>query len=528
MNHFSKTFFLTRFYLRKDWVTLVSWLALMLLMTVGVAAIYPSVYPNLNNRIAIINTLKLPSMRAILGLLQNSTTSISNIFVSELSLWMMLLAGIFAIILANGNTRKQEDNGLLEIMQARCVGRFAPLLATFNELILINGLTTILIGSGLNILNLTGSNGAGNWLFASLIGVAGLLFGSLTILLAQVSNNSSQNLTFTFGFFTLFYLLFVGKMVHPKWPVAWLTPFSVVRKLSIYQHNNFGPILLLFVLGLALFGIGFYLASIRDEGSGLLPSIAGRKTLPFLRNYPMLVLVNQFESSAVWIVLLFIFGAMYGSVLGSIQSIVKGNPLITKILQTQANQAITSFLFVISLVFAVIATVPGILTIYKLRTDEKRGLIELIYARPVTRTTVYLANVLIGMAISVVAFVEFEMGIFLTQQATLKSPLKLSHFISLIWANGLPMLVLLTLATAIIVWLPKFGKAIWGVLYVVILLNYFGSLFKIKHWIIESTMFGLIKRNFSHPLATEQICLMVGVELILLIASWEHYRKIDL
>ncbi len=50
MNHFSKTFFLTRFYLRKDWVTLVSWLALMLLMTVGVAAIYPSVYPNLNNR----------------------------------------------------------------------------------------------------------------------------------------------------------------------------------------------------------------------------------------------------------------------------------------------------------------------------------------------------------------------------------------------------------------------------------------------------------------------------------------------
>lgn len=41
-------------------------------------------------------------------------------------------------------------------------------------------------------------------------------------------------------------------------------------------------------------------------------------------------------------------------------------------------------------------------------------------------------------------------------------------------------------------------------------------------------MFGLIKRNFSHPLATEQICLMVGVELILLIASWEHYRKIDL
>ncbi|CAJ2233209.1 hypothetical protein [Fructilactobacillus sanfranciscensis] len=168
-----------------------------------------------------------------------------------------------------------------------------------------------------------------------------------------------------------------------------------------------------------------------------MPSIAGRKTLPFLRNYPMLVLVNQFESSAVWIVLLFIFGAMYGSVLGSIQSIVKGNPLITKILQTQANQAIISFLFVISLVFAVIATVPGILTIYKLRTDEKRGLIELIYARPVTRTTVYLANVLIGMAISVVAFVGFEMGIFLTQQATLKSPLKLSHFISLIWANGL-------------------------------------------------------------------------------------------
>lgn len=55
-------------------------------------------------------------MRAILGPLQNSTTSISNIFVSELSLWMMLLAGIFAIILANGNTRKQEDNGLLEIM----------------------------------------------------------------------------------------------------------------------------------------------------------------------------------------------------------------------------------------------------------------------------------------------------------------------------------------------------------------------------------------------------------------------------
>ncbi|WP_238979470.1 hypothetical protein [Fructilactobacillus sanfranciscensis] len=49
MNHFSKTFFLTRFYLCKDWVTLVSWLALMLLMTVGVAAIYPSVYPNLNN-----------------------------------------------------------------------------------------------------------------------------------------------------------------------------------------------------------------------------------------------------------------------------------------------------------------------------------------------------------------------------------------------------------------------------------------------------------------------------------------------
>ncbi|WP_429970264.1 ABC transporter permease [Fructilactobacillus sp. Tb1] len=528
MKHLSKTFFLTRFYLRKDWVSLLSWIGMMTVMVLGVGLMFPSKYPHEANRAVMIQTLKLPSMKAILGPIQNSTTTISNMFVSEMSLWCMLIMGIFAILIANGNTRKQEDTGLLELMQSRCVGRFAPLLATFNELVLVNGIITLILGFGMSAINMTGSDVAGDWVFAGLMGMAGLFFGTMTILLAQITNDSSQNVSTSFGVFVGFYVIFIGLMTHDKWHFDWLTPFSVIRKTEIYHHNVFWPLLVVVAVSVVMFAISFYLASIRDEGSGLLPTIPGKKTSWFLKNYPALVIDTQLKSSIIWFIMLAIFGAVYGSVLGSIQKIVTGNAAMLQVLQTQADDAAKSFIFIIGMVFAVISTIPGILTIFKLESDQKRGIIELILARPVHRTTIFLANTLIGTVISLLGFASYEAGLYFAQKATMKYPFPRHDFISVYASYLAPMLVVLAIAVFMIVWVPKLSKSIWAILYLIIFINFFGAMIKLSHIWMHATLFGLVKRSFTHALATNQIWMMLLVALVLWLVSLFRYRKIDL
>ncbi len=94
------------------------------------------------------------------------------------------------ISLAISNTRAEEDSGLLEMVRSRTVGCLAPTYATVIEILLINGLMGILYVASLIAADLNGATPQGDLLMGVSIASIGIMFGFISLLLAQLANNS--------------------------------------------------------------------------------------------------------------------------------------------------------------------------------------------------------------------------------------------------------------------------------------------------------------------------------------------------
>lgn len=530
---FQKTFFLTRFSFKRDWLKLSVWAIVLIGLFVGVAAKFTSLYGSKASIDQIIKTLKSPAMVSLFGKMPAGPYTTADVFAAEMTVFMAIVAAVMNFYFIIHNTRGEEESGILEMIQAHSVGRLSNLSAALVESFIFNFGIGLIYAIGLQFAGLTGTDTNGNFLLGLGLGAAGFMFASLAAVLAQLTDNSR---TATILSYLIFGIMYIARMItdisNSKY--TWYVPMGWVEKFSTYKDNNWLPLFLMLFLSVILILVAFYLNSHRDVGSGLIATRPGRATASdFLRGPLSLFWRLNRVSIIVWFLGIMILGATYGSIFNTVGDIIKTNPMMKQLLSTSAiNTAnlliIKEFIAVLLIVFAALALIPGISLVNYLKSGESKGYLEIIHATQTSRFKLFFSIVGLATITSVAVLFAGIYGLSAGGNAVMNKPIAMSVFMRGFYGYLSPMLVMLSISIFLIGWLPKLSVLNYGYLVLAFMIQYFGKLLKLPDWTDKLTPFGFINHVPVKNFDVATFWWQIGIAVILVIIGYLGYRRRDL
>ncbi|WP_265455716.1 ABC transporter permease [Enterococcus sp. HY326] len=482
---------------------------------------------------AIIATLKLPAMVSMFGeFTAEPPYTTANVFASEMLVFMGMFVVFMNISLAIGNTRAQEDSGLLEMVRSRSVARLSQVVATGVEIVLINAVMGMLFYLSLLAARLNGATNAGDILMGCVLAAVGVMFGFIALVVAQIVNNARSGYFLSYGIFGVFYLMrMMTDIANPKF--TWLSPFGWLQKTKIYTADNWLPVFLMLLLAAVMGLLALQLVKNRDIGSGLIESRQGRDKASRWLNSPLaLVLRLERNSLLGWLVGGVVLGAAYGSIFNTVGDIIKTNPTYEALLGVDqvdaANQdLLLNFIGFVSVFYAILAAISGASIVFRLVKDEDKGYLDLIAASATSRTSLIGSYLFVGTLQAVLVYLATISGTFFSGNATLENKIPLSYFWQTV-AGCLPeVLFFLSIAFVIVGCLPKFKLIFWGYLGLSALIKLFGPLLNLADSLNNVSPFGWIGNVPFEELSLMPILLILVAVLGCLIFSLVGYNQRD-
>ncbi|WP_203639931.1 ABC transporter permease [Levilactobacillus wangkuiensis] len=537
MTRFGRTGQLIHLNFRRDRFRILMWLILLAALMASVAWKFEDIYGTPSEIDAIKGTLASPGIVAMFGAFPfTAKVTTAEIFANEMLLFMALIQVVMNLALSVHATRAEEDLGITELVRAHAVGTLSPLAAAASELVIINGVLGILYSAGLSAANMPGATTEGNWLIGMGLAATGLLFGMLGLLTAQLADHSASATGLAYTLFGISYLArMITDVQQPK--LTWWSPLGWVEKLAPYNDPHWSPIWLSLGLAVILLVFAFMANNRRDLGAGALTTRPGRRQAStFLRGPATLVWRRQRNVIIAWIVAVIVFGVAYGTVFNTIGDILKTNPTMQQVFGAamvhEANHKILlSFTSLLSIVMAAVAIIPGMQLILKVHSDETRGWLEALYARPLSRTHLLFSYVGTAFVTSTLAFIGGLGGIVVMGDASLthvKDGISASEFWHGIAAQLPEIWVFLGLAVLLVGCWPRLKSLSWAYLALGFISVYMGSLLKFPDWVQNVTPTGWMPRVPLHDINWTTFSWMVVLAIALVIIGWQGYRRRDL
>lgn len=537
MTRYGRTGQLVRLNFRRDRFRILMWVLILAALMASVAWKFEGIYGTPSEINAIKGTLTSPGIVAMFGAFSfKGQVTTAEIFANEMLLFMALIQVVMNLALSVHATRAEEDLGITELVRAHAVGTTAPLLAATIELILVNGLLGILYSVGLSAANMPGATTEGNWLIGLGLAATGLLFGMLGLLTAQVADHASSATGLAYAVFGISYLArMITDVQHPR--LTWWSPLGWVEKLAPYNDPRWLPVGLSLLSAFVLLQLALMANNHRDIGAGAITTRPGRaQASSFLRGPATLVWRRQRNVIIAWIVAVVIFGVAYGTVFNTIGDILKTNPTMQQVFGAamvhEANHKILlSFTSLLAIVMAAVAIIPGMQLILKLHTDETRGWLEALYARPISRTHVLFSYVGTAFVTSTLAFIGGLGGIVVMGDASLthvKDGISTTEFWHGVAAQLPEVWVFLALSVLLVGCWPRLKAVSWLYLALGFISVYMGSLLKLPDWVKNVTPTGWMPRVPLHAMDWTTFSWMVGLAVVLVLIGWIGYRRRDL
>ena len=231
----------------------------------------------------------------------------------------------------------------------------------------------------------------------------------------------------------------------------------------------------------------------------------------------------------MWLVLIFVFGYAYGSVFNMMGNLAKSNQVVNNLIASNGGRTvILNFLVLLTMLFGVIGAVPGIMTLNHLVSDEKRGYLESVHAKPISRGRLFGVYVGFGWVLSVLVLAAGIFGIYIGSRLNMAQPLAWRFFWQTFMAMTIPVTVMVFAQALLVGAAPQLKNLIWLFAYLAFFYGYFGSMLKLPRWLGHLTPYGwLPKVPVANMNWTTGIVLLGLAVVFLIIGAWS-YRQRDL
>jgi ABC-2 type transport system permease protein len=314
----------------------------------------------------------------------------------EIGAFTLSFIALMNILLVGRHTRSEEESGRAELIRAAAVGPWATMaavgiLALLANLILGLGVSAVFAGDGLD---------AGrSLLYGSSITLCGLIFAAIALIWVQVFDYSRAATGASLaGVGVAFAIRAVGD-VRGDW-LSVLSPLGWVQSV-----NPFGdPVGWPYAVSVAAIALAvttaIALAARRDVGAGLIAQRPGPAGASASLAAPIGFAWRLQKSTLTWWTIGIAFlGAVYGSVVSTIDDFVEENESMRDMLEglgMSGDELRAGFITVILSMAALIATGGIIQTLLRPRTEETEGRAEPLLSTALSRRSWLTSHVVLA------------------------------------------------------------------------------------------------------------------------------------
>lgn len=479
---------LLRVSLKHEGRNFAPWVLIVTVLSASSALVYPWVFPDAADRAGLAVAVGAnPALGLIFGpAFDLQTTDGFNAWRSlGIGGLLVALGAIFTVVKA---TRGQEDSGQAELLASGVLGRSSRLLTGVSLALIgstvagiVSGLVTVLCGGGWTAsLLLCATFAATGWMFAGVAAVA-----------AQLGSDARTANSMAVGFLGVLFVLrgFAYSMDADPWAI-WANPLGWMTETRPATANDWVPLLYAVAFTAVALAIAFALQARRDFGQGaIVPSPGPARGK--VRSTGRLAWRLNLGLLLTWAVAFAILGVVFGYFATSIKDILSEDSAVAQILaagSTTPDELISAFLVTILSMVGILAAIPGIQTVLKVRSEEIEDRVEPLLAGAITRPRYYASNVVLALIASAV-YVLLAGTIIAVLASQADVGLNLGDSILQAVATIPAVWTVVALSTAVVGARPVFLLAAWVGVVVSFALTLLGPMFNLWDWILGISPF---------------------------------------
>ena len=527
---FHHTWNLIRFILRRDRVRIPIWLVSITLITVMTATSFTGLYATDQDRQAIAETMKNPAMTAMVGKgygLENYTEG--PMMAHQMLLFTAIVVAIMSILLVTRHTRTDEEEGRVELIRSLPVGRLATLSATIIVMVGTYLLLTVLIGFSLSSLGIESMDLNGSLLYGAALGATGIFFTSITVFFAQLSSNARGTIGFSFIVLGLAYLLrAIGDVGNES--LSWASPLGWILGTEVYVNNYWWPIILTIGIAFLIAIIALFLYAVRDLGSGFIATKPGRVHASKTLMSPLgLAFRLQRTGIIAWAIGMFILGVSYGSVLGDLESFFSSNEMMAQMLTPAEGYTLTEqFITMLMAVISMLCTIPPIIFLLKIKGEEKRGHLENILSRAISRTRLLGSYFVLSLVSGALMLFLAIIGLWVAADAVMEAPIPLQSFLKAGLVYLPAIWVMIGLGVLTYGMRPRFTGLTWLLLGYSFFVVYLGRMLQLPEWMETLSPYGYIPQVPVEEIHFWTLAGLTVLASILIFFGFTRFKRRDI
>ena len=501
-----------RFILRRNWIRLLVWAAVLAVMIPVVYDSQQQAFPTQAARDAYAQVANTPAVAAMTGL-PYAAGSLGGILVIKIWMTLAVALAFASIFLVIRNGRADEEEGRTELLRSAALGRHAYSVANYA----VVGALSVAVGLLVALLCLAVKlPAAGSLIMGASIAGTGLAFVAIGALCGQVSSTSRGANSLGVVVLAVFYFIRAGADLQTTGTdvsaLSWFSPIGWAQNMRAFGQDTWWPLLPLLLLAGVGCAAALRIETSRDLGMGLLPQWRGPATATaFLARPVGLVLRLQRGSLLGWLIGVVVAGLFFGGVGKAMSDLLDpSNPFARALVGNSGGSMLQSVLGIFALFNGLLAGAFAVQCLAGARAEEAGGRLESQLAGALSRSRWLFAQVVVAAAGSAVMLLlgGWLMGVSSNGAATGGTMAQASFAY---WPAVLLMLGVLLFLQG---FLPRLGVSLgWAVYGVSVLVAMFGSLFSLSEAAIKATPFGAVPR-----MPAEDFALLPVVGLCLIAA----------
>lgn len=527
MSALTGTIPLLRASLKHEGRNFAPWIGIATALSASSVLVYPWIFPDQQDRAGLAAAVGgNPALGLIFGpAFDLSTTDGFNSWRSlALAGFLAALGAIFTVVNA---TRGQEDSGQAELLASGVMGRAARLFT---------GVGLALIGSlaiGLVAGVVTGLCG-GDWQSSLLLGAtftaSGWMFAAVAAITAQLGGDARTANSMAVGVLGVLFVLrgFAYSIDADRW-VIWANPLGWMTETRPATGDHWWPLLYALAFAVVALVVAFALQARRDFGQGAISPRPGPARGRVRSTWRLALRVNT-GPILTWAAAFAVLGVVFGYFATSIQDILGQDSAVAGILAAGATTheaLISAFVVTILSLVGIVAAIPGVQTMLKVRSEEMAERVEPLIAGAITRSRYYGSNALIALLAPAVYVLIAGVVI-----ATLASRADIGVTFGDVMLQSVATIpavwTVVAVSVAVIGARPAVSLAAWLGVFASFVLTLLGPTFKFWDWILAISPFWHVPNVADDNVRWWGLVWISLITAFFLAAGFAGFRRRDL
>ena len=513
-----------RILLRRFQIQIAAWLVPLWLLVSVTAPSYESIYPSLETRTVLIEQMrKSPGTQLLYGYVP-MPGRLGQLLQWETGTFLLVCTSLMAILLTCRMLRGDEDDGLIEVLRSTGTGRAVPLVVPVTVVWMIIGGLSAGVGSILtwqtrSIEELTIS---GAWALAGTICVTGWAFSAIAAVASQLGRQVGQARSLSMIVLAIAFVMRVSADQlsdgsRSDW-LRWMTPLGWRDLVRPYTDDRFTVLAVCCTVAIALALSAVVLAARREYLDGYLPDRSSSQRRWRIRGHMDLLARLSRRGVLGWALASTGLAALYGSVSGSVNDLLApDSPTASYVGKMASGSAVEQFMSLLTVVTVLLVAVAAVRRMNRLAGLEHAVLVEVELATGVSRSRLFLSQVLSALLESIVLLLVSATVL----AATTATQLTDDHAVArsfVFTVSQLPgMVAAVGIAAALVGMAPKLTGMSWAVVAWSVFAQFFGGLVELKDWAKDLSVLGhhldVVGSPDWKPLAVQTAVGLVGVAI---------------